>query len=175
MALNANFNTSESLSANNLITFTDASTGSDNTLTARKIYVIDYQGKYLTAGGVQNTAPTAIDWNINDTSITVDLITQSTTARVRVDWMENSTIKYTKTLPAECWDLYEYLFALEILQSQTATPGIVQDTSYYSNYFMFLTNIFNAETAATYGEDVFSSQSALLRNQNLQNNSDKFF
>lgn len=175
MALNPNFYTSEGLASNNLITFVDSSTGTDNTLTGRKISVRLANGKYLTAGAVQNDSPTAIDWDINNTSITVDLITQSTCAAVTVQWLNGSTIVYTKTLAAECWDLYEYFFGLELLQSQTATPSIVQDSNYYSNYFQFITNIWNAETAATYGSDIFSSQSALLRNQFMQNNSDKYF
>lgn len=176
MALtNANFTTSEGLASNNLITFTDTSQGTDNSLTIRKIYVRLANGKYLTEGAVENDSPTAIDWDINNVSTTINLITQSTTARVTVQWLEGSTIKYTKTLPAECWDLYEYIFGLELLQSQTATPNIVQDSNYYSNYFQFLTNIWNAESAAIYGEDLYSSQSALLRNQNLQNNSDFYF
>lgn len=175
MALNPNFSTSQSLGTPSNIRFLDTSTGTDNTLTARKIFVRLFNGNYLTAGNVQNTTRTAIDWDINDTSITVDLIAYSTTATVTVEWLAGSTIVYTKTLYAECWDLYEYLFGLELLQSQTATPSIVQDTNYYSNYFMFITNIWNAETAATYGSDIYSSQAALLRNLYLQNNSDNLF
>ena len=86
----------------------------------------------------------------------------------------SSTIVYTKTA-LQTWDLYDFLFGLELIQSQTATPSIIQDSSYYNSFFQFITNIWNAETANTYGNDLYSSQSALNRNQNLINNSDYFF
>jgi len=174
MPLTANFNSSESLGSPNLITFTDSSTGVDNSLTIRKIYIRISNGNYLSAGGVENTIATAIDWPISDVSITVNLITQSTTASVRVDWLTNSTIVYTKTA-LQTWNLYDYLFGLELIQSQTATPTIIQDSNYYNNFFQLITNIFNSETANTYGNDLYSSQASLNRNQNLINNSDYFF
>lgn len=169
-----NFTTSESLGTPSNITFTDTSVGSDSTLTIRKIYVRLANGNYLTAAGVENTTATAIDWAINDVSTIINLITQSTTASVRVDWLAGSTIVYTKTA-LQTWDLYDYLFGLELIQSQTATPAIIQDSNYYSNFFQFITNIFCAETANTYGNDLYSSQGALNRNQYLINNSDSFF
>jgi len=169
-----NFSTSESLGTPSNITFTDTSQGVDNTLTIRKIYVRLANGSYLLSGGTETTTRTAIDWNINDVSITLTLISQSTTASVQVDWLSGSTIVYTKTA-LQTWDLYDYLFGLELIQSQTATPTIIQDSNYYSNFFQFITNIFCAETANTYGNDLYSSQASLNRNQYLINNSDLFF
>lgn len=175
MALtNANFSTSESLGTPSNITFTDTSQGVDNTLTVRKIYVRLANGSYVLSGGAETTTRTAIDWNINDVSTTLTLISQSTTASVQVDWLAGSTIVYTKTA-LQTWDLYDYLFGLELIQSQTATPSIIQDSSYYSSFFQFITNIWNAETANTYGNDLYSSQASLNRNQYLINNSDLFF
>lgn len=171
---NPNFTTSESLGTPSNITFTDTSTGTDNTLTVRKIYIRLANGNYLSEGGVENSTATAIDWNINDVSITLNLITQSTTASVLVDWLAGSTIVYTKTA-LQTWDLYDYLFGLELIQSQTATPTIIQDSSYYNLFFQFITNIWNAETSNTYGNDLYSSQASLNRNQYLINNSDLFF
>ena len=170
----ATFTTSESLGTPSNITFVDASVGTDNTLTIRKIYVRLANGNYLLSGGTETSTATAIDWPISDVSIVLTLISQSTTASVRVDWLASSTIVYTKTA-LQTWDLYDYLFGLELIQSQTATPSIIQDSSYYNSFFQFITNIWNAETANTYGNDLYSSQSALNRNQNLINNSDYFF
>lgn len=169
-----NFTTSESLGTLSDVTFTDASQGSDNTLTIRKIYVRLANGNYLLQGGNQVSTRTAIDWSINDISTTIDLIRVSTTASVQVDWMNGSTIVYTKTL-LQTWDLYDYIFALQLIAGQTAQPDIIQDQNYYSNFFMFITNIFNAETANTYGSDIYSSQQALSKNAFLMSNQSKFF
>jgi len=88
--------------------------------------------------------------------------------------MNGSTIVYTKTL-LQTWDLYDYVFALQLIAGQTAQPDMIQDQNYYSNFFMFITNIFNAETANTYGSDIYSSQQALSKNAFLISNQSKFF
>lgn len=173
MALSADFSTSESLSSNNLITFTDISTGSDGGLTERRIYCRLANGNYLTTSGESTTSAYEV-WPIADTSIVLDLLTESTTANVTVQWMTGSTVTYTKTR-LQTWDLYDYLFAFELIQDQTANPKIINDANYYTNFFQFITNIWCAETANTYGNDLYSSQQQLNVNQNLIINSDKYF
>ncbi len=62
-----------------------------------------------------------------------------------------------------------------LIQDQTAKPNIINDTNYYSNFFQFITNIWCAEKANTYGDDLYSSQSALNNNQNFIINANKYF
>lgn len=171
MALTPNFSSAESIASNNLVTFTDTSVGSDGNIDGRRIYCLLADGTYLVPSG---TTTDYIEWNYADSSITVDLLTQSTVSEVTVKWMDGTSVLYTKTILTE-WNLYDYLFALELLQSQTATPNIIQDNSYYSNYFMFLTNLWNSENAVTYGDDLYSAASALSKNQYLIDNQNKFF
>jgi len=168
VALTPNFSSSESLASNNLVTFTDTSTGVDSGLTIRKIFVRLANGNWLTTAG-ESTTSASEDWAIGDVSITLDLLTQSTTANVTVQWLTGSTVTYTKTILME-WDLYDYVFAFGLIQNQTASPSIIQDQNYYSNFFKFITNIWNSESAVTYGDDLYSSQSCLNKNQWLINN-----
>lgn len=174
MPLSPSFSTAESLSVLENVTFTDTSTGSDVGLTGRTIEIRLANGNWLDTSG-ESTTQVLIAWAIGDLSTTLALLTNSTTASVTVRWMTGSTVTYAVSNQLETWDLYDYDFGLELIQSQTATPGIVQDTNYYSNFFMFITNIWNAEKANTYGDDLYSSQSALDRNLNLMNNSDYYF
>lgn len=173
MPLVPSFTSSESLYNNAAVTFTNTSTGSDSGLTARRIYVRLDNGNWLTTAG-ESTTEAYETWAIGDASITLSLLTGSTSADVTVKWMTGSTATYTVT-QLETWDLYDYVFGLELLQGQTANPGRIQDQNYYSNFFQFITNIWNAETANTYGDDLYSSQGALNRNQNMINNSDYYF
>ncbi len=168
-----NFSSSESLSSPNLITFTDISVGTDLTLTNRRIYIVLANGNWLTTSGESTTAAYE-NWSYDDTSIELDLLTQSTVGEVTVQWYAVNTLMYTKTILME-WDLYDYLFAYELIQSQTATPGIIQDQNYYSNFFKFITNIWASEAAVTYGDDIYSSQSLLNVNQNMIQNQNEFF
>ncbi len=174
MPLTPNFSSSESLASPNLITFSDTSTGTDNTLTTRRVYVRLANGNYVTAGATQSSTSAYTSWNYSDPSITIDLITQSTPADVTVEWYAGSTLVYSKTI-LMLWDLYDYLFAYEEIQSQTATPTIISDSNYYSNFFRFITNIWCAENCVTVGSDLYSSQSILNVNQNMINNATIYF
>lgn len=173
MPLTPNFSSSESLSTLANVTFLDTSTGSDAGLTGRKIFCRLANGNWLTTAG-ESTTSASEDWAIGDTSITLALLTQSTTSSVTVQWLTGAVVTYTKTI-LTIWDLYDYVFAFELIQSQTATPGIIQDGNYYQNFFKFITNLWSAEAAVTYGDDLYSSQSALNVNQNLINNESMYF
>lgn len=168
-----NFTSTESLASPNLVTFTDTSVGTDLTLTTRRIYIKLANGNWLTTAG-ESTTSAYETWNYSDASIQLNLLSQSTTGRVTVEWYAGATLTYTKIILME-WDLYDYLFGFELIQSQTATPGIIQDQNYYSNFFKFITNIWCSESAVTYGDDLYSSQSALNKNQELITNDDLYF
>lgn len=173
MPLSPNFSTSESLSTLENVTFLDTSTGSDVGLTSRRIAIRLANGNWLTTAGESSTIAYEV-WPIGDLSITLALLSGSTTARVTVDWLTGSVVTYTKPSLEE-WDLYDYVFAYQQASNQTAKPGIIQDQNYYSNFFLFITNIWNSENAVTVGDDLYSSQGALDVNQNMINNQSLYF
>lgn len=165
MALTVSFTATESIAYNNLITLNDTSSGTDGTITNRKVYITTADGTMLADG---------TDWPYANASQVFDVLTQSTSPTIRVDWLAGSTVVYTY-IDTFCFDLYDYVFALGLLSNQTGNPGIIQDTSYYSNFFSFIVNLWNAEEAISKGDDVYSSQGALDRNQNLINNDAFYF
>jgi len=171
--LTPNFSATESLSTLANVTFLDTSTGSDVGLTSRKIFVRLANGSWLTTAG-ESTTSASETWAIGDVSITLALLTQSTVANVTIQWLTGSSVTYTKTT-LTIWDLYDYVFAFGLIQSQTATPTIISDVSYYSKFFEFITNLWSAESAVTYGSDLYSSASALSKNQYLIDNANNYF
>lgn len=173
MALSPNFSSSESLSVLPNVTFLDTSTGSDGGLTSREIFIRLANGNWLTTAG-ESTTEVSETWAIGDTSITLALLSQSTVANVTVNWYTGAVITYTKTI-LTIWDLYDYVFAFGLIQSQTATPTIISDTSYYSKFFEFITNLWCAEAAVLYGDDLYSSQACLNKNQLLITNANDYF
>jgi hypothetical protein len=165
MALTPSISGSQSIAYPNLVTFTDTSTGTDLTITNRKIYVTDADGTELADG---------IDWSYANASTQLDLLTQSTSPAVRVDWLAGSTVVYTYSTTF-CFNLYDYVFALGLLSDLTGAPQTLQDANYYSNFMQFIVNLFNSESAITYAGDIYSSQNALNLNQNLINNEAFYF
>lgn len=169
-----NFTATQSISSNNLITFTDTSVGSDVGLTSRRIYCRLANGNWLTTGGVESTTEAYTAWAIGDTSTTIDLLVQSTVSNVRVDWMTGSAATYTKTI-LTIWDLYDYVFLFSQLSTQTSSPARTDTQGYWPNSFQMVTNLFQAESAVTYMDDLYSSAGALARNLNFINNENIYF
>jgi len=173
MALTPNFSATESLADNNEITLTDTSTGTDGTITTRRVYIELSNGNWLTEDG-ESTTVAYETWAYADSSIVLDVLTQSTACTITVEWYAGATLTYTKT-EEFCFNLYDYLAALQILQGNTSSPDQVTDTQYYNNLVQFLVNIFNEENAITYGGDIYSSQGAMNRNQLLIDNEAYYF
>lgn len=173
MAITANFSSTESLSTPSQITFVDTSVGSDGTLTVRHLYIQLANGNYLTESGESTTAAYTV-WDYSDASITLDLLTESTVGNCTVIWLAGSTPVTNKTI-LMIWDLYDYIFTFGLIQTLTSKPNTISDTNYFSNYLQLIVNLFSAETAVTDMSDIYSSQSALLRNQNFINNENIYF
>jgi hypothetical protein len=167
-----NFTATESLGVPENVTLVDISTSPTPGLTSRRVYFRLANGNYLTTAG-ESASPAYETWPIADSSITLSILSRSITTDIRVDWMTNDTISETKTVTT-CFPLYDYLFAYNLIGSQTSRPGVVQDSNYYSNFSQFIVNLFCAETAATY-EDLYSSQQAFERNYVMEQNENHFF
>lgn len=166
----ASFSVSESLGFPSQVTFVDTSSGSDGTLTERRIFVLLSGGTYLVPSG---TSTSYISWPIGQPTITVNLLETSTAASITVLWMTGEVATYTAS-EAVVFNLYDYLFAYNELQSQASTlnPNILQDVNFYESCIKLITNIFNSEISILYASDVTGSQFALDRNQQLM--SDQF-
>lgn len=173
MPLTPNFTSSQSLSSNNLITFVDSSTGTDLSLSSRRIAILLANGNYLTTAGESATIAYET-WNIGDTSVELNLLTKSTTASVVVDWLTGSTVTYTKTILME-WDLYDYVFLFGLLSAQTSYPARTSNSDYWQNSFKMVTNLFQSEQATELMEDIYSSQAALDRNYFMITHQNNFF
>lgn len=174
MALTQNFTAQESLSSNNLVTFTDTSAGTDLTITTRRIYVRLANGNWLTTGGVQSTTSAYMSWSYSDVSTTIDLLTQSQAANVTVEWYAGSTLTYTKTV-LNIWDLYMYLVLYNLLSAQTSSPAINTNQGYWPNSWIFCTNLVEAENAVRLMDDLYSAQAALDRNQLIISRENLYF
>ncbi len=171
MAISPNFSASQSIAYNNLITLVDTSTGSDLTLTNRRVYIVTADGSYLVQSGNTNNYT---DWAYGLSSIQLDVLTAATSPEITVQWYAGDTFVTEKTI-SFCFDLQDYVFMLGKLSNQTGSPGILQDTSYYNSMIQFIVNLDNGENAITYGDDIYSSQGALNRNQVFITNEDFYF
>jgi len=174
MALTVSITASQSIAYNNLVTLNDTSSGSDGSITNRRVYFRTATNQYLYEPQLSSATPTYIDWPYADASQQFDILTESSALEITVQWLAGSTVVYTLT-DTFCFDLQDYVFALGVLADQTSSPGVLQDAPYYTSFLQLVVNIFNAESAITYGDDIYSSQGALNRNQIFIQNEANYF
>ena len=164
----------QSIAYPNLITLTNASVGTDLTLTSLRVFIRNSQNKWLyPPQQISNTEVYTV-WNYADATFPMDVLTEATSPEITVQFMEGNTVKYTFT-DTFIFDLQDYVFGLGVLADQTGSPGVVQDLPYYNSFMKFIVNLFAAETAITSADDIYSSQNALNRNQLMINNESFYF
>lgn len=175
MAINPHISATQSLAYNNLITLIDDSSGSDGSLTNRRVYIRTATNKWLTDGQVVSSTIAYTNWAYGDATIQLDVLMESTSPEITVEWYAGASLvtAFTDTFD---FNLGDYVFQLGLLASQTSSGGrVLQDANYYSNMLQFIVNMANSEVAISVGDDIYSAQNALNINQNFISNENDFF
>jgi hypothetical protein len=171
MALSPDFTVSQSAITPASVTVTDTSTGSDVTITQRRIYVQTGDVTYLTGDGTVNYTA----WPLVDGSITLDILTQDTAANIRVDWLNVSDV-IVETLNNN-YPLCEFgkQFFYYLIQLQGLTPNMYQDLTYSGNLATFWATLNGGINAVEDGNDIAAGQNCFNIETNMQQNQSYFF
>lgn len=154
-----------------LVILEDTSTGSDGTITVRRITITDSNGDYVVpAGNVGNT----ISWPLATNPITLNLLTQDMALNIKVEWLDGSTMVYESN-NNYCFSLFNKQFLYYLIQLQSMTYNIIQDNNYWGNVGIFWTNITGAINSVEVGNDITSSQACLNRATFMAQNQANFF
>ena len=171
MAFSESFSVSQSALTPSVVTLTDTSTGSDAQINVRRVYITNSDGDYLTGDGTVDYDV----WAWADDSEDFDILTESTSCSIRVDWLNSvNTILYTLT-NQYCLAQYSKNFLYYLVQMQGDTPNIVQDTNYFSNLATFWANLRGALNAVEISDDISASQNSLNRCTEMEANESKYF
>lgn len=136
----------------------DTSSGSDGSISSRRVYITNSAGTYLVPSG---TTTDYVVWAYSDDSISLNILTEDTAVNIRVDWLSSGgTVLYTLTQQF-CLDMYSKLFFYQLVQMQGVTPSIPQDANYSANMALFWTNVEGAEQAIILAQDLAASQNLL--------------
>lgn len=171
MPLSPAFTVSQSGLTPNSLTVTDVSTGSNVAIVARRVYVQDAFGNYLTGNGSVNYTA----WALVDTSITLAILTEDIGANIRVDWIDVNgssvdTLNNNYPLPE-----FNQQFTYYLIQQQADTPSIYQDNNYKGNLSELWVNIVAGINAVTYGNDIAACQACFSRATYMRLNENLFF
>lgn len=148
---------------------TDVSTGTDNTITGRQVFLIQSDNTYLVPDG---TLTNYIVWPIADSSITINALKVDTALNVVVDWITptpNIGNDYEQVILV-CFDGFGNQAGFNLLTDINSNPVIIQDTNYFYNLIKFTCLIVGAENAVTVGGAITLSQELLDMETYMQQN-----
>jgi hypothetical protein len=172
MPLTPAFTTSQSALTPASVTATDTATGSDAAVTKRRIYFQTQAGTYLVVSG---TTTSYEAWALADTSKAWVILDTDQALSITVQWLSAAdAILYTLT-QVFCFSQYNKNKFYELVQLQSITPGVLQDSNYFSNMAEYWMNITGAIQAIEIGADVAASQNCLDRATNMLDNSNYYF
>ena len=167
-----NFTASQYSGTPSVITLTDTSTGSDVTIASRRVYLLQANGTFLVPAG---TTTDYIVWDLVDTSIDLDVLSQDSALSITVQWMSGiQTVVTSKTI-SFAFTAYNETFYYGLTESQVANSNLSASTNWYQSKLVLRVELDSADQSITFASDIYSAQAALNRATYISTNQAYFF
>jgi hypothetical protein len=155
-----------------IVVLEDTSTGTNLSITSRRIYIQDYNGNYLVPDGVTTDY---IVWPLATNPISLNILTQDTAVNIRVNWVNSLNVELYTLNNNYCLVEFNKQFLYYLIQLQSLTYNVIQDTNYWGNVAIFWTNIIGAINSVEIGNDIYASQVCLNRATFMQSQQSYYF
>lgn len=172
MPLTPNFTASQFSGTPSVITLTDTSTGSDVAITSRRVYLLQANGTFLVPAG---TTTDYVVWDLVDTSIDLDVLSQDSALSITVQWMSSTNTIVTSKTISFAFTAYNETFYYGLTESQVANSNLSASTNWYQTKLVLRVEIDSADQAITFASDIYSAQAALNRATYISTNQALFF
>jgi hypothetical protein len=178
MPITPNFTATQSSGTPSTFTLTDTSTGTDVTITKRRIYLLKADGTYLVPAG---TTTSYIEWSITNVNtrapltIDLDVLTQDTALWITVQWLNVSNTLVESKVTSFAFTAYNESFYYGLSEQQVANQALAASTDWYENKMKLRVELDSAQQAIQFASDIYTAQSALNRATYFSNNSNFFF
>ena len=171
MALTPSFSVTQTFASPSVITLTDTSTGTDLTITSRRVRLVKSDGTYLVPTG---TTTNYITWSYSFLFKDIDVLDRDYALDIVVEWLAGTTVVYTvSTLYA--FTLNSELFYYNLTQYIASNQIQIRNTNYYNYKMIYRVCIDETNNAVDFGADINSAQNALNRAYFLEQNQNIFF
>lgn len=172
MALVPNFTITQSVGDPANLVFTDSSTGSDGTITQRRIYIRQADGTNLV---VEGTTTDYEVWDYADSSITLDILSTDISALVTVEWLNVSdVVVYTKAVNYG-FTGYNEDFDYTLTQMIASNTLLINDNGFFGFKSQLRTYIDSGDNAISRASDIYAAQLCYTRANELRTNSVYYF
>ena len=172
MPLSPNFTASQNSGTPNLIFLTDTSTGSDVTITKRRIYLLQSDGTYLVPAG---TVTNYIEWALVDVTTSLNVLIQDTALSITVQWLSAANVVVANKTTSFAFTAYNETFYYGLTESQVANANLTASTNWYQTKMILRVELDSAYQAISFASDIFSAQAALNRATFISTNQSYFF
>ena len=172
MPLTPNFTSSQFSGTPSIITLNDTSTGSDVTIASRRVYLLQANGTFLVPAG---TTTDYVVWDLVDTSIDLDVLSQDSALSITVQWMSSTNTVVTSKTISFAFTAYNETFYYGLTESQVANSNLSASTNWYQTKLVLRVEIDSADQAITFASDIYSAQAALNRATYISTNQALFF
>ena len=172
MALVPNFTITQSVGSPNNLVFVDSSTGSDGTITSRRIYIRQADGTNLV---VEGTTTDYEVWAYSASSITLDILTTDISALVTVEWLDvSNVVLYTKAVNYG-FTGYNEDFDYTLTQMIASNPLNIADNDFFGFKSQLRTYIDSGDNAISRASDIYAAQLCYTKANELRTNSVYYF
>ena len=172
MAFIANFTASQYSGSPSIISLQDTSTGTDVTIAKRRVYLLQANGTFLVPAG--NTTD-YIQWDLVDTSINLDVLSQDSALSITVQWLTSANAVVTSKTISFAFTAYNETFYYGLTESQVANSNLSASTNWYQTKLVLRVELDSADQAITFASDIYSAQAALNRATYISTNQALFF
>ena len=172
MPISPSFTASQNSGTPNLIFLTDTSTGSDVTITKRRIYLLQSNGTYLVPTG---TTTDYIEWALVDTTTSLNVLIQDTALSITVEWLTAANVVVDSLTTSFAFTAYNETFYYGLTESQVANANLTASTNWYQTKMILRVELDSAYQAISFASDIYSAQAALSRATFISTNQSYFF
>jgi hypothetical protein len=172
MPITASFTASQTLGLPSIITLTDTSTGSDATVTARRVYLQKADGTYLTPAGILTDY---IVWPLDQASIDIDALDRDYALNIVVTHVTASGTAVASAAQLKVFAQHLELFDYTLTENEASDPRIVSDTRYFASRIELRVKLDAAANAIRYGNDIYGAQAMLDKAQFLMDRQNLYF
>lgn len=172
MALTPNFTATQTLGEPSVITLTDTSTGSDVTITQRRVYLRKSDGTFLVPEAVTTEY---IPWALASTTIDIDCLEEDMAIAVVVQWLNVSNVVVVDKTICYGFTLYNETFDYGLTQALAGNQLLFNDNSFWKNKSDLRTFIDSGNQAIALASDLYNAQLCYTQATDLRVSSPYFF
>jgi hypothetical protein len=155
MSFSPLFSVTQPLGSPSEVTLTDSSTGSDNAITGRRVYLQRWDGTFLVVAG---TSTQYNVWPKSTNPITFDLLPADEAVTIIVQWVDNSgNVLYDKVNYTGLTEFNEE-FDYGLTQNVASNPLLINDNNFWMNKLKLRILIVSGNNAITNVGDIYSAQ-----------------